>query len=112
MRNVARAWYERRAQSVDAGASAFILDFTADPDSIVYWATVGTDQHLNSLYEFWVDGTIFEPITGAAQVGTVLNPYRFPGAIPVKSLRLRAYNFNPTPFTYEVVVAGWTDRKG
>lgn len=108
----AKPWYERRAVSVEPGASTFILDYAVDTDSIVYWALVGTDQHLNSFYEFWLDGTIFEAISGAAQVGTILNPYRFPAAVRVnKSVRLRVYNFNPTPFTYEVLVAGWIDRK-
>lgn len=110
--STARPWYERRAVSVPAGESMFILDYPVDTDSVVYWSEVGTDQHLNSFYEFHLDGLIFEQVSGAAQVGTVLHPYRFPGAVAAhKSVRLRAYNFNPTPFTYEVVVAGWIDSK-
>lgn len=110
--STAKPWYERRALAVEPGQSVFILDYAVDTESTVYWAHVGTDQHLNSFYEWWQDGTIFEPITGAAQVGTVLSPYRFPAAVRIdKSLRLRVYNYNAVPFTYEAVVAGWIEPK-
>lgn len=100
--------YERRSASVAPGGVADLLVLDVESDETIYWSAVGTDQHLNSYYEFWVDGIIYTPISGAAQVGTVLRPFTFPGAVRVqKELKLRAYNYNPAPFTYEVVVLGW-----
>lgn len=103
--------YERRAVSIQAGENAIVLDYNVDAATVLYWSAVGTDSHLNSYYQFWVDGGIVQAISGPAQVGTVLSPLKFPMAVKVtKRVYMKAFNFNASPFTYECVIVGWKER--
>ena len=45
---------------------------------------VGTDQHDNSIYTWVVDGVTL-PISGAARVGSVHDPFIFPDPVRVKA---------------------------
>ena len=82
--------YERKSSSlanpVPPGAAKYILLSWSKPltrgDALL--TAVGTDQHDNSVYTWVVDGVTL-PISGAARVGSIHDPFKFPDPIRVKS---------------------------
>lgn len=103
--------YERRAVNIDAGENLIVLDFPVPSRKVFYWSGVGTDMHLSSFYQFWFDENVLQQISGPAQVGTILQPFKFPAAFKAtKRVYLRAYNFNSVPFTYECAFVGWLEE--
>ena len=80
--------YERRsstiADPIPSGASGYILlrwEVPQSRDHLLLYG-IGTDQHLNSMYTWVVDGVIL-PISGEARVGTPEQPFIFPEPIYV-----------------------------
>ena len=82
--------YERRASTIADPVPALTTDYR-----LLYWTKpnnrdkfllygVGSDQKLNSVYTWVVDGVTL-PISGAARVGTMEKPYMFPEPIVVSS---------------------------
>ena len=80
--------YERRASTISnpipAGASGYVLLRWEVPkirDHLLLYG-IGTDQHLNSMYVWTVDGVVL-PISGEDRVGDPEHPYMFPEPIYV-----------------------------
>jgi len=80
--------YERRASTlsnpIPSGASGYVLlrwEVPVSRDHLLLYG-IGTDQHLNSMYTWTVDGVVL-PISGVARVGTPEQPYLFPEPIYV-----------------------------
>lgn len=79
---------------------------------------IGTDQHDNSVYNWYIDGVRVPSISGSAQVGSIEEPFHFPSPIRVrKSVALRIDNYNGVAYPndgvsiadrtpYEVVMIG------
>jgi len=79
---------------------------------------IGTDQHDNSFYHFYIDGRYMETISGPAAIGSIMQPFKFPQPIKVrKSIELYVDNNNDVPYPnpgdkpsdlipYEVVIIG------
>jgi hypothetical protein len=82
--------YERTASTlgapVPAGSKLYqLFSWSKSPTrGNVLLLGLGNDQHDNSYYQWVVDGTIL-PISGAARVGSITQPYIFPIPIIVKS---------------------------
>ena len=117
--------YERVASTMDNPVPAHakkhkLLDWR-QPETknrTFYLCALGTDQHDNSFYYFYIDGTYMEQISGPAAIGSVMQPFKFPQPIKVrKSIELYIDNNNDVPYPnpgdkpsdivpYEVVVIG------
>ena len=79
---------------------------------------LGTDQHDNSFYHFYIDGRYMEQISGPASIGSIMQPFKFPIPIKVrKSIELYIDNDNDVPYPnpgdkpsdlvpYEVLIVG------
>lgn len=92
--------YERRASTVSepvpqntSGHTLLRWEKPSDRDYFLLYG-IGTDQHLNSYYEWTVDGVVL-PISGEARVGDPEDPYMFPEPLYVSgSIVLKVTNGN------------------
>ena len=117
-------FYERRASTlanpVPAGATDYQLFYYEKTVNIpLQIVSLGTDQHDNSVYKWYIDGNLVASISGAAAVGSILKPYVFPRPIRVdQSIELKIDNLNGKAYPndtglthvdrvpYECVVSG------
>lgn len=82
--------YERKSSSLAspitaASSNNLLMAWIKPPtrgDALLI--AVGTDQHDNSVYTWVVDGTTL-PISGAARVGSIHDPFVFPDPIRVQT---------------------------
>jgi len=118
--------YERVASTMDnpvpAKAKKYKLLDWRQPEQknrTFLLCALGTDQHDNSFYYFYLDGKYMETISGPAAIGSVMQPFKFPQPIKVrKSIELYIDNNNNEPYPnpgeepsdlipYEVVIIGF-----
>lgn len=116
--------YERRASTlavpVPGVTSGYMLLHWTKPSNRDHFLLygIGTDQHLNSYYEWSVDNVVL-PISGEARVGAPEDPYVFPEPIYVSgTIVLKVSNGNgvgypridpsdpDAEYSYECVIVG------
>ena len=97
-------FYERRASTlaapVPANATGHILfRFDKRDTRSLQITSLGTSQHDNAVYRWYIDGILVDSISGRAAIGTILHPYVFPRPIRVDiSIELQVDNNNPKPY--------------
>jgi hypothetical protein len=116
--------YERRASTIAEPVPGLatgyrLLHFRKprDRDKLLVYS-VGTDQHLGSVYTWKIDGVEL-PISGEARVGSIENPFVFPEPLIVTdSIELYIDNTNAVEYprvdssdpdaeySYECVICG------
>lgn len=116
--------YERRASTISSpvpnNTSGYLLLRWTKPSNRDHFLLygIGTDQHLNSYYEWIIDGVVL-PISGEARVGAPENPYVFPEPIYVSgTIVLKVSNNNAVAYprvdpsdpdaeySYECIIVG------
>lgn len=56
---------------------------------------IGTDQHDNTIYKWYIDGNYVESISGSCRIGSISKPFKFSTPIRVrKSIKLCISNGN------------------
>ncbi len=61
--------------------------------------SVGTSQHDNAAYHWYIDGALVGQISGPAAIGTIIRPYVFPQPVRVDaSIELKVDNLNLKPY--------------
>ncbi len=123
--SVASLFYERCASTlinpVPANTQGYRLFRYDKSDSRQLRITsIGTDQHDNSTYHWYIDGVRVDSISGPAAIGSVMQPYRLPRPLRVDlSIELKIDNDNGKAYPndsaalpvdrvpYECVVSGF-----
>ncbi len=88
--NPALIFYERRSSTLADPVPAQTIGYKllrfakTDPRRLRIMA-IGTDQHDNSVYHWFIDGNYIESISGPAAVGTIQNPFVFPYPVRVEN---------------------------
>lgn len=102
--NASSLFYERLASTladpVPANVSKYTLfRFEKNDPRPLRITSIGTSQHDNAAYHWYIDGSRVDSISGPAAIGTILHPYVFPSPIRVYvSIELRVDNNNPKPY--------------
>lgn len=117
-------FYERMASTlatpVPANAMGYSLFYYDKQDTRpLQIVSIGTDQHDNSVYHWYIDGVRIDSISGPAAIGSIYAPYRFPHPVRVnRSIELKIDNLNGKAYPnstatvsadrmpYECVIAG------
>jgi len=123
--SVAALFYERHASTLTTPVPANVQGhrlFRYEKSDLrpLQIVSLGTDQHDNSVYHWYIDGTRVDSISGSAAIGSVMQPYRLPRPIRVElSIELKIDNYNGKAYPndgaalpvdrvpYECVVSGF-----
>jgi hypothetical protein len=98
--NAGGLFYERVASTLENPVPADTIGYTLfrfvksdfRPLKII---SLGTSQHDNTVYHWYVDGVHLDAISGPAAIGSILSPYVFPRPIRVNlSIELKVDNLN------------------
>lgn len=102
--NASSLFYERVASTLDEPVPADtrsyrLFRFEKDDPRPLRITSIGTSQHDNAVYRWYIDGILVDSISGRAAIGTILHPYVFPRPIRVDiSIELQVDNNNPKPY--------------
>jgi hypothetical protein len=98
--------YERRSSTytnpIPGGTSSYPLLYWTVPPTRDHFllSGIGSDQHLSSYYTWTVDGVVL-PVSGAARIGSLEQPFIFPEPIYVSgTVTLYISNFNTNTSGY------------